>query len=103
MSKTIRSPDEPWLGLLGEARAVKNILMRSGLLPSIALAGLLYVSPVQVAAAVPGPVPVVSMMASPSGGLLKKVYYYRRRYYPYRYHGMYYGHRYYRYGRWHYY
>jgi hypothetical protein len=36
-------------------------------------------------------------------GNVTPVYYYHRRYYPYRWHGHYYHHRYHRYGRYHYY
>jgi hypothetical protein len=79
-------------------------LLRLSLLPSIALAGLLYISVAKDAGAItiPAASPPVGMSLS-SGHASEAGYYYRHRYYPYRYHGMYFSHRYYRYGRWHYY
>jgi hypothetical protein len=80
-----------------------NILNRLSQLAPIAFAGLLYISSPQAAVAVEAPIQAAQPMeVSPSAPVMT-AYYYRGRRYPYRYHGMYFGHRYYRYGRYHYY
>jgi hypothetical protein len=86
-----------------DRKSVTRMLMRSRLLPLIVLAGILYISTAPVAAAVPVPTPSATVVVSPSNGVSETAYYYRGRSYPYRNHGMYFSHRYYRYGRWHYY
>ena len=86
--------------------------MRSSILSSIVIAGLLSVSAGQVATAVPASTAPFAAMASPQRSAIEPVYYYRGHHYPYRYHGHYYRyhyhgryylHRSHRNGHWHYY
>lgn len=86
--------------------------MRSRVLSSIVIAGLLSTSAGQVAIAFPASSGLFRVAASPQRSVIGPVYYYRGHYYPYRYnghyyryhyHGRYYLHRYYRNGHWHYY
>ena len=86
-----------------DRKSIIHSLLRSKLIVSIALAGILYLSTAQALAAIPLPPPSAAVVATPSASAPEAAYYYHGRSYPYRYHGMYYRHRYYRYGRWHYY
>ena len=49
------------------------------------------------------PIAPLPVDVTTDAGNIVPVYYYRGHYYPYRWHGGYYGHRYYRYGRYRYY
>lgn len=86
--------------------------MRSNLVSSMVIAGLLSASAGQVAIAVPASTPPFAAMAAPQRSAIEPVYYYHGHYYPYRYRGHYYRYhyngRYYlhrsrRNGHWHYY
>jgi hypothetical protein len=77
--------------------------MRLSLLSVTIMAGVLSVPVPREAAAVPVTTATPWITLSQVGGSILDVYYYHGRSYRYRYGGHYYGHRYYRYGRWHYY
>jgi hypothetical protein len=89
---------------LSRRKLCLRMMMRFGVLLSMAFVGCLYLSTMRGAVALPR-IPIVAphAMVLSVSTLPHEVYYYRGRYYPYRYRGAYYGHRYYRYGRWHYY
>ena len=84
-------------------RLMRTLFRGSGLLLPIVLTALLHTATARAAAAAPMLTPSVPQTLCPCGVLTETAYYYRGRSYPYRYHGMYFRHRYYRYGRWHYY
>jgi len=68
---------------------------------SLAIAGFFYIPAPAVAAQAISMPPVAS--SATHQATAEVYYYYRGRRYPYRYHGMYFNHRYYRGNRWHYY
>ncbi len=68
---------------------------------ALAIAGYVCMQQPAVAAQAISMPPVVSSATKQM--IPEAYYYYRGRRYPYRYHGMYFNHRYYRNNRWHYY
>src|SRR5208283_280717 len=103
MSDAVNPGTEPRLFFFDGRRLIRRALRCSSLLLTIALAAFLHAATAQAASAVPMLAPSAQPMLSPCSILTETAYYYRGRSYPYRYHGMYFRHRYYRYGRWHYY
>jgi hypothetical protein len=89
------------LGSAGRKGVIVKLLSL-GFVTAIAVAGFLSVQAPVASAAVAMHTPSTELTSSVS---VKQVgyYYYRGRRYPYRYHGMYFNHRYYRGGRYHYY
>jgi hypothetical protein len=86
--------------------------MRSSIVSSMVVAGLLSTSAGQIAIAVPVSTAPFPATASPQRSLIEPVYYYRGHYYPYRHYGHYYRyhyqrsyylHRSYRSSHWYYY
>jgi hypothetical protein len=67
---------------------------------AIAVAAVAYIVTSEITQALPI-APLPAELATEAGNIIP-VYYYRGRSYPYRWHGHYYRHRYYRYGRYHY-
>jgi hypothetical protein len=80
------------------------MLLKFSRLAPLVLASVLWIALPRGASAIePAIHAAPANVVSASTAVTPAYYYYRGRRYPYRYHGMYFGHRYYRYGRWHYY
>jgi hypothetical protein len=87
--------------LFGLREAIMNLFKTMIFAAALAIAGYVCMQQPAIAAQAISMPPVLSSATKQM--IPEAYYYYRGRRYPYRYHGMYFNHRYYRNNRWHYY